>query len=699
MDIITIDDRSPHLDTIKRLYRSNSSILGFFPDGAFADYAAHCHILIALDLEGKCIGYLMYRTSRYYISIVHLCVDSSQRRQGVAKALIDYLKKTTKQFQGIALRCRRDYEASKIWPHLGFVALSDRPGRSLSGESLTFWWLDHGHPSLFTYANQHLIQSKVRSVIDANIFFDLQGDTNPDNEESQSLLADWLQDNIVLCLTQEMFNEINRNPDPIERDRQRSFARRFPMLDCEIEKAQEINKQLRSFFPEKIEASDESDIRQLAYTIGASGHFFVTRDNELLKISDPICKTFGLLIIRPSNLIVHLDELVREAEYQPARLAGSRIKINLVKSGQDTHLADVFRYSTSKKSKATFQQQINHYLADPIRFKTCIVKDANENPLALIVYAKQRDDMLEIPIFRLMQGSSSSTLARYLLFQSIIISVNENRKLTKITDQELSEEIVRALQDNAFLPIKDGWVKFNFRVIEKAEQLMARLARLEVEFVNERDCIHNIYDSLKSGISKNDSHALLNIERCLWPAKIANLEIPAFIIPIQPKWAIHLFDENIAKQTLFGSEPEIALNLENVYYRAKHPTILSAPARILWYISHDKRYRESMHIRASSYIDEIIVGNPKDLFRMYRRLGVYKWEDVFKVAKNNMNNDIMVFLFSNTELLSSPIFWDDLQRILIEEDNCKSQLQSPIRISTKCFFRLYSLGVQINSQR
>ena len=116
--------------SVKKLWRANSATLGFFPDDAFAEYAARKQIVVALDSERNCVGYLLYRASYMTITIVHLCVDSKNRHKGVARALVDYLKQITKESKGIRMRCRRDYEANKVWPRLGFVALSDRPGRS-----------------------------------------------------------------------------------------------------------------------------------------------------------------------------------------------------------------------------------------------------------------------------------------------------------------------------------------------------------------------------------------------------------------------------------------------------------------------------------------------------------------------------------------------------------------------------------------
>ena len=127
--------------------------------------------------------------------------------------------------------------------------------------------------------------------------------------------------------------------------------------------------------------------------------------------------------------------------------------------------------------------------------------------------------------------------------------------------------------------------------------------------------------------------------------------MPSFIIPIKPFWAMHLFDYELGNQHLFGGDPHLVLNVENVYYRSSFPYILEAPARILWYISEGKaKYPGSKAIRACSYLDEILVDKPKILFSKFQHLGVYHWDDIYKVAKFDVNNEIMAFKFSKTEL-------------------------------------------------
>jgi GNAT superfamily N-acetyltransferase len=177
MIVREIDQTSIHLRTVKALGAANSQTLGFFPEGAFDDYAQRKQILIALDDSHSCVGYLLYRISQERAIIVHLCVNASSRTGGIATRLFSHLKEAVKDLRGIGLRCRRDYEASKLWQKLGFVAQYDQPGRGKVRTDLTYWWFDNGHPTLFTDAIVEQVKSKICVAIDANIFFDLFDDS------------------------------------------------------------------------------------------------------------------------------------------------------------------------------------------------------------------------------------------------------------------------------------------------------------------------------------------------------------------------------------------------------------------------------------------------------------------------------------------------------------------------------------------
>jgi putative PIN family toxin of toxin-antitoxin system len=666
--------------------------LGYFPDGAFEDYAKKKNIIVALNSENICMGYLLYRISRNQVILVHLCVDRNYRKQGIAKQMIEYLCKDTQIFEGIGLRCRRDFKANTVWPHLGFSAQYEKAGRSYSRKLLTFWWLDYGHPTIFSYYNKEIMQTKIIAVIDANVFFDFK-DINGDIE-SNCLLADWLQNYLILCVTDEILNEIDRNDDEKKRKYFRSYANTFQRLQHNFEKYNQLMPCLEHIFPQRNSLSDESDKRQIAKAIAGGAHYFITRDDNLLKIKDKIY-TLGITLIRPCDLINHLDENLNEKDYQPMRLAGSTINISLLKSSQSDLLSEKFLNNNMGEKKKLFDQKLRIYMSNIDTFKAYCIKNHNEQVDALIVYKRDDDLSLEVPMLRVAKGALSSTIARNLILKSIILSISENRCLLKFTDPYLSSEVIQALIDNHFVFTNNEWKKFGFNMIIDSKELLSYINSLmNNSFLkNEKDLLEHYFKEISIAINNNNIDNMLNIERAFWPMKIKDLNIPIYMIPIKSHWAIDLFDENSAKQTLFGARTDTVLNRENVYYRSAKPKVVSAPARILWYICKDEHASNSMSIMACSYLNRVDIGKPKEQYRQYRRLGVYELKDILKLAKYSSNNDVMAINFSDTELFKRPVYLDLVKKIF-SCDNKKVMLRSPSKITRHIFENIYSYGMK-----
>lgn len=696
MKITTINKESSYLEDVIQLADANTSTLGFLPRKAFLNHAANKRIFVALDDDENVVGYLLYGTNQRALLayITHLCVRQSQQRQGVARALFNELKEATEhQFRGIRVRCRRDYQVNALWPELGFNVLGEMPGRSKHGTTLTVWWFDYGHPTLFTYAAEQQTQLKLKVVIDANTLYELDELPTLANQSSHALLADWLD--VELCLTNEIRTEINRQDDQVKRKRAWAFADRFPILLSSYDEVERISGNLRDLFPSKMSASAKSDLKQIAKTIAADVQFFITHDDKLLKKAEQVYERFGMSIIRPTDLIIHQDSLIRETEYQPSRLAGSLIERRRVHSQQGDFL-DEFR-DTRTETKAEFRRKLQPYLAEPHTFKVDIVESRGQ-PLALIVYSRQNQDTLEIPVLRVIQGSLASILSRHLIHDAILISAKESRILTKITESHLSDNIADALQEDSFVAINQVWVKANLQDVEKAEILGPKLVVRGKQFPQVNSYFQKLSNVLESARSQDNIQLLLQVERSLWPAKIADLDIPIYIVSIKPQWAKDLFDHNIAKQTLWGADPSLMLNVENVYYRSSRTRLVS-PARILWYVSQGTAsFQGTMSIRACSYLDQVVVDKPKVLYSSFKRLGVYKWEDVYRAAGGDVDQEIMAFRFSGTELFSNPIHWDELQEIWMREKGQKFNILSPVRISNDTFLHLYKMGTQVRCE-
>ena len=288
---------TPLLESVLALHRLNSKTLGFLPAGAFEENAKLRRILVAMEGQALC-GYLLYRVARGRAAIVHLCVSREARGKGVARALVEQLKRETKPLEGIGLRCRRDYDINHVWSKFGFEAVHSKAGRGKDGAELTYWWFGHGHADLFSRAAEP-DPVRQRVVVDANVFYDLHARETRESEDSKALLADWVQASIELVITKELRNEIEKAGYEEQRRASRVEATRYHTLSSDDVIFQRLCGELRSQFPESATLRDEADLRQLAYAIAAGAPFLVTRDQTLIERAEPLYRSHGLMVLHP----------------------------------------------------------------------------------------------------------------------------------------------------------------------------------------------------------------------------------------------------------------------------------------------------------------------------------------------------------------------------------------------------------------
>ena len=144
---------------------------------------------------------------------------------------------------------------------------------------------------------------RVDVVIDANVFFDLDDPKRHGAEESQGLVADWLRPLIRLCITEEIFNEIQRQPDRGRRSERLQAARLFEVLECSPQDFQSAEAEIRPLVAKPKNPRDEADVRQVARAIASKAALFVTRDEGLLYT--PTSSIRGRVrVVRPRNWLV-----------------------------------------------------------------------------------------------------------------------------------------------------------------------------------------------------------------------------------------------------------------------------------------------------------------------------------------------------------------------------------------------------------
>ena len=195
--------------------------LGLLKPPAYSKAAEDGGLLVAVEAD-EVIGYALFGLPKRsaHIRLAHLCVAEEQRGRSIARRLVEEIKKRYPQRLGIKAKCRRDYNLSAMWTSLGFVPHGEVRGRGRAGEILDGWWLDLGHPHLFTEVESDAL---LVVAVDHGVFADLRGLTyTTDVEESRALEAGWMTDLVELAYTPQLVHQIRDIADTAERQHQRA---------------------------------------------------------------------------------------------------------------------------------------------------------------------------------------------------------------------------------------------------------------------------------------------------------------------------------------------------------------------------------------------------------------------------------------------------------------------------------------------
>ncbi len=701
MKIQRIGHTSPLLAKVKSLGARNNRTLGFLPEGAFDEYALKRTILTASSDSGEFLGYLLYRLVTHmaglrHVVIVHVCVAEEHRQTGVAKALLAKLRDLhAGDCDKIRVKCRRDFDANRMWPNLGFVCVAEITGRA--GKPLNVWEYHFRELPLIALMEGGIPQRRVRAAIDANVFYRLSDDAHPSDtadsvrltQEARAITSDWLADELDLFITDELYNEIERQEDSAKRRRRRCLARSFRRVPCSSLEIQDIDEKLRELFCGASSNSKRSDRRHLAGAIAGNVDFFVTQDRGLRGKRDAVLSRFSVRIITPGEMVAHVDELIREAEYWPSRLAGSRaLQRRRLAADQLKPVCDRLRLIETGEKGRALEAQLRRYMASPDRYQVELCCAGQRAPMALAAFDRAVKNELSVPVLRAGPSTLAGTVLRYLLSQMVLCAAQEQRIIARVVDP--STEVCRAaLADCGFVRLGHDWVKCNPAYSDTSARLMQILRAMQAELPSATRLFCELRAALGQASAEQDRAQFAKLERWLWPAKILDASLPTYVVPIHPRWALHLFDEQLAAQDLWGASETLSLLQENVYYRsAKGCGELVAPARILWYVTGDERRSGSMCIRACSLLDQVITGRAKDVYRQFARLGVYEWKDVLATAGGRAEGEVMVLEFSSTQRLPIAVSLAAYRRILRQNENKGAMLQSPQRIRSDTFSRI-----------
>lgn len=660
------------ISAVDELMKRNSQTLGFLPTEALNDYLHKGRVLGAKSEGDKLIAYLLYAPRQSSFRIVQLCVSHESRGQGIARKLLEELKGTATTQSAITLNCRRDFAAHQMWPRLGFVPIGEKAGRSAAQLPLTMWHLTL-KPT--TQMKMELFKAEasdetIDAIIDAQVFYDLCSPDNSESERSNALLSDFLVDSLNLWTTDELLNEIDRNEDSEQRRTHRSRLQQFPHVTHSPQLADDFYGRLKEILPDRTE-SQISDIRQLAKAAASDVSIFVTRDQPLQGKAREIANLTNLRVLSPTELIIELHELLDGQSYAPDRVSGLRLGWHRITASEHASLAlDTFLNQGEKQRE--LKRNLDRHLERPNDYE-CELLKAEDKGVSIRITPIRPREAVNIPLARVAHAADQVLFGKFLIADTIAKAVDKNQDMVKFEVSGLTPSLTADLMEMGFVKNSDNYTKFCFSRCLSREEALQRIA------------------TLAPGLeTKYEGMSDAELERRCAPASL-NAYQSYFLIPIQPGYAISLIDRQQSSGDIFGGEPSVLLRWENVYYRKNKPLkILKTPGRILWYVSQTQK-----QIVAISHLDEVVGGNPKELFKKFRKLGILGWDELYKMCGGDTSAELTALRFSHTFAFKNGITLETVRKVYREEGKAPN-LQSPNRVPANIFRRLFEIGFSSN---
>ena len=652
------------LDAVDALMKRYTKWLGFLPREALRSYFEKGGVYGAKTEEGVLIGYLLYAENPRRFRIAHLCVAEEFGKQGIARRLVDTLKKSATTQKAVVLNCRRDFPAHGMWPKLGFVPIGEKPGRSSAGLPLNQWYLPLAKNDQLSLFQARISDETIDVIIDSQIFFDLEEPDSDISRPSKALVSDFLIDSLNLWVTDEVLIEIDRGKDSTRRGISRQRAE-FWKIEYDPKSLGHFEKDLYQLLPANT-VSQRSDIRHLAKAAASDADTFVTRDQALLNKAAEITDLTNLRILHPTELIIRLHELSERQSYISSPVSGITLEWRRLTS-RDLSDNLFASFHIQDERKGIFRERLNSFLARPDQYE-CQLLWSGSYAVALRVRAISSGKILSVPFVRAASSGDRSLFERYLIVDTLNKAVDEGFEMVKVDGHSLPSRLKALLLATGFTKCGDSFVRFCLtRCIERREAL-SEINGLAPESTEE---YRNMPD--------------IELERHCSPMSMAT-DQDCLLIPIRPGYAISLVDTHQSASGLFGGEVSVLLRWENVYYRKKtHHRTLRPPARILWYVSGKKR------IVAISQLDEVVVDTPKDLFKRFKKMGVLNWQDLHRMCGYDTERELMVLKFSHTFPFRNPISLAEF-RSICQEDGVKPWVQSLRIIPTATFQKLFQIG-------
>ncbi|MGJ9422584.1 GNAT family N-acetyltransferase [Aeromicrobium sp. CF3.5] len=658
---VGVDD--PVLDDVIALGDTYKRTLGFLPWGGFIAAAARGGILAAVTEDERVAGYCLYDLPGNYVRVTHVCVHADFRGQDVARTLVRAVSDTHQARYGMKLKCRADWPADKMWPHLGFIQRAQVPGRSKEGHLLTIWWRGHGHADLFSLLLED--NNGLRVAVDANVYCDLHSARRRGGAQHSVALAPLVADQqikVVVCGC--VLGELYATTDPQLRQRYLTALDHHEIVRTADADADAIRDELLSTLDDRELERDSSlraDAQFIAESIRADVEVIISRDeNAVIQFADYVHDTYDTAVVNPSEIRSVLDATESPQDYLPDQLRHTGYTTTWPQPHQwrwDT--MQVFLDRSGSETKSAFTELLRTTASTAGRgCERHLVSDAAKQPRA--AWSTRVDGaVLRTPLLRVAPGTLGPTVAKLLVFHLRQVAVDTRCSTIRVDDLHCPRDVAAVLETDGFIMDDTGWT---------------------AQVVAECGSWDEVGDSGDLPLATAD---VAEAERVRWPVRLLGAGIPNYLIPIRGTRASDLLGYPV---TLDARPDFLGLSREHVYYKAAGGAQLMTPGRILWFASVNPQ-----EIIGCSRLVETVTGAPNNLHRRFARFGVYNAADVRGAASRS--GLVQVLRFADTELFTRPVTLDHVQRLAAAHSKRpKLVLVSAQRIDDELFAMIYRKG-------
>ena len=681
-----------YVDQVRHLADANRSMLGFVPASAYREAALKGCLWIAVDQTTQdLMGYLFFGGTYPHLKVFQIYVDREFRSVGMARALIEELKKHGESTNHLTITARvaAELEANKFWRRAGFRVVDQVRGGGKTRRTINIYLFELDAPSLFreyqrgvssssesvqqiTYPFRPILQTP-SYVLDLNVFFDIVA--NRGTGESARILSSALSNEIRLSVTSEFVRELERHSQNFDNDPVLEFAKKLPTLPELASNTLTILmgdiSNILSPNPTKTgyqSANKVSDLIHLASCIHHRAYGFVTRDGEILQRSADLYERYNLRIVSPADLCEPYGDT--ESPPPPVTVAVGQSEVSV--SALD---------EADRTEAERFLDQLGLGSGDA---SSCLASGTTQDPRVRQVVraekeivgigswcARSRVGQDTLTFLYINEGHPNYDSAIGCLLESSM-DIGSYGRLCRV-DLRTSPRQIKTREvaiSRGFRPmdhqegrVSDDLTKFSLKGMVTGDNWASFRREFEDMTDLELPCKMPTHEELantgvflrEKAIARKLTALLFDFETLISPGKLICSGRSAVMIPIRDEYASELLMSTVSQAPLFPKEA--ALRLERAYFSgAGRHGLLSRGKIAVFYVS--RKRKEAVAAARITFSGSLT--KTQAVLNLGRQ-GVLTEQEIRQKA--NSKGEITVFTFDNVIVFPKPIAYRELKEM------------------------------------